>query len=125
MWNELSLRDVVFTLLFRVGVASAIAAVVARSNLFQRSLLAEERSLDERLRFVLFYGPLVGAGVLTRVLLGYQATDVSLEGSLVAGLAFGRTSGMMVGVLAALPAVFHKEWLGAAVWEPCWGARGH
>jgi len=124
MWNELSLRDVVFTLLFRVGVASAIAAVVARSNLFQRSLLAEERSLDERLRFVLFYGPLVGAGVLTRVLLGYQATDVSLEGSLVAGLAFGRTSGMMVGVLAALPAVFHKEWLALPFAMLCGAAGG-
>jgi len=124
MWNELPLRDVVFTLLFRVGVASAMAALVARSNLFQRSLLVEERSLDERLRFVLFYGPLVGAGVLTRVLLGYQATDVSLEGSLVAGLAFGRTSGMMVGALAALPAVFHKEWLALPFAMMCGAAGG-
>ncbi|MBI2956275.1 MAG: histidine kinase [Acidobacteria bacterium] len=111
MGQALPLQDVVFTLLFRVGVASSIAALVARSTLFQRSLQHEERSLDERLRFVLFYGPMVAVGVLTRVLLRYQATDVSLEGALVAGLAGGRMAGMMVGTLAALPAFFNNELL--------------
>lgn len=109
MGAALPLQDVVFTLLFRLGVASSIAALLARYQLFQRMLRAEQRSLDERLLFVLLYGPLVAIGVLTRVLLGYQATDISLEGAVVAGLVGGRMTGMMVGTLAALPAFFNQE----------------
>ncbi len=124
MGTELPLRDVVFTLLFRVGVVSAMAAVMTRSTLFQRSLLHEERSLDERLRFVLFYGPLVSVGVLTRVLLRYQATDVSLEGALVAGLVYGRMAGMMVGVLAALPSFFNHELVSLPFAVLCGAAGG-
>lgn len=107
----LSLQALVFTLLFRLGVASAIAALSVRSQLFQRLLRQEERGLDDRLLFVLFYGPPVAMGVLTRILLRYQATDVSLEGALVAGLVAGRMTGMMVGTLAALPAFFNEELL--------------
>lgn len=111
MPQALSLQALVFTLLFRLGVASAIAALSVRSQLFQRLLRQEERGLDDRLLFVLFYGPSVAMGVLTRILLRYQATDVSLEGALVAGLVGGRMTGMMVGTLAALPAFFNEEWL--------------
>jgi len=111
MGPGLPLQAVVFTLLFRLGVAASIAALIARSTLFQRFLRAEERGLDERLLFVLLYGPPVAVGVLTRILLRYEATDVSLEGALVAGLVGGRMTGMMVGILAALPAFFNEELL--------------
>jgi two-component system LytT family sensor kinase len=111
MAPNVPLQDVVFILLFRVGVISSIAALVARSTLFQQMLQKEERTLDERLLFVLFYGPLVASGVLTRVLLRYQATDVSLEGALVAGLWGGPLVGVIVGALAALPAFFNQELL--------------
>lgn len=111
MAQALPLQDVVFTLLFRLGVASSIAALLARSKLFQRMLRTEQRSVDERLLLVLLYGPLVAVGVLTRFLLRYQATDVSLEGAMVAGLVAGRMTGMMVGTLAALPAFFNDELL--------------
>lgn len=105
------LQDVVFILLFRVGVASATAALIVRLPRFQRMLGQEERSLDERLLFVLLYGPMVAIGVLTRILLRYEAVDISLEGALVAGLVGGRTTGMMVGTMAALPAFFNHELL--------------
>ena len=111
MLQALSLQALVFTLLFRLGVASSIAALSVRSRLFQRVLRREERGLDDRLLFVLLYGPSVAMGVLTRTLLRYQATDVSLEGALVAGLVGGRMTGMMVGTLAALPAFFNDELL--------------
>jgi two-component system LytT family sensor kinase len=105
------LQEVVFILLFRVGVASAVAALIVRLTRFQRMLRVEERTLDERLLFVLFYGPMVSVGVLTRILLRYEAVDVSLEGALVAGLVGGRTTGMMVGAMVALPAFFNNELL--------------
>ncbi|MFQ5776487.1 MAG: histidine kinase [Terriglobia bacterium] len=111
MGQVLPLQDIVFTLLFRLGVASSLAALIVRSTLFQRILRLEERTLDQRLQFVLLYGPVVAVGVLTRILLGYQATDVSLEGALVAGLVGGRLTGMMVGTLVALPAFFNEELL--------------
>ena len=111
MGQALSLQDAVFTLLFRLAAASSIAALIVRWPIFQRVLGEEERELDERLLFVLLYGPPVALGVMTRILLGYQATDVSLEGALVAGLVGGRTAGMIVGTLVALPAFFNHELL--------------
>ncbi|MFQ5724381.1 MAG: sensor histidine kinase [Terriglobia bacterium] len=112
MEQPLPLQNLVLTLLFRLGVAASIAALIARSIFFQRVLREEERSVDERLLFVLLYGPPVALGVLTRVLLpAYLATDVSLEGALVAGLVGGRMTGMMVGTLAALPAFLNEELL--------------
>jgi two-component system LytT family sensor kinase len=123
MGQMLSLQDIVFTLLFRVGVAAALAALVVRVVRFQRLLRVEERSLDERLMFVLLYGPMVAVGVLTRILLGYQATDVSVEGAFVAGLVAGRTTGMMVGALVALPAFFNQELLSLPFGMLC-GALG-
>lgn len=123
MMPNVPLQEVVFILLFRVGVISSIAALVARSALFQHMLQKEERTLDERLLFVLFYGPLVAGSVLTRVLLHYQATDVSLEGALVAGLWGGPLTGMIVGALAALPAFFNNELLSLPFGVVC-GAVG-
>ena len=111
MGLALPLQGVVFTLLFRVGVASALAALIVRLPRFQRVLQEEERTLDERLMFVLLYGPVVAVSVLARILLRYQATDISLEGAVVAGLVGGRTTGMMVGTMAALPAFFNNELL--------------
>jgi len=119
----LSLQDIVFTLLFRVGVAAALAALIVRVTRFQRLLRVEERTLDERVMFVLLYGPMVAVGVLTRILLGYQATDVSIEGAFVAGLVAGRTAGMMVGALVALPAFFNQELLSLPFGMMC-GAVG-
>src|SRR3989304_1250457 len=86
MGPALPLQSVVFTLLFRLGVAASIAALIARSTLFQRFLREEKRGVDERLLFVLLYGPPVAIGVLTRILLRYQAT----AGGLCGGRAGGR-----------------------------------
>ncbi len=119
----LSLQDAVFTLLVRLGIASAIAALLARSTLFQRVLAVEKRSLNERLIFVLLYGPPIALGVLTRLVLGYRATDVSMEGALVAGLVGGRMTGMMVGALAGLPAFLNNEPLSLLFCMAC-GAVG-
>ena len=109
MESSLPLQDMVFTLLVRLGIASAIAALLARSLKFQQVLAEEKRTVNERLMFVLFYGPPVALGVLIRFVLGYRAADVSLEGALVAGLVGGRMTGLMVGALAGLPSFFNNE----------------
>lgn len=123
MEQILPLQDEVFTLLVRLGIASAFAAWLARSTVFQRVLAVEKRSLNERLIFVLLYGPPIALGVLTRLVLGYRATDVSLEGALVAGLVGGRMTGLMVGGLAGLPAFLNNEPLSLPFYMAC-GAVG-
>lgn len=120
---ELSVQDVVFTLLVKLAVASSIAALLARLATFQRVLFKEERELDEKILFVLCFGSPVALGVLTRILLGYRAADISLEGALVAGLVGGRVSGITVGVLAALPSFFSGELLSLPFAAGC-GAVG-
>jgi len=109
MGPELPLKDVVFTLLVKLGVASSIAALLARVATFQRLLFKEEREFDEKVKLVLLLGPPVALGVLVRIVLGYRATDLSLEGAIIAGLVGGRFAGLAVGTLAALPAFFAKQ----------------
>jgi len=43
------IRDLLFTLLLKVGVASSIAALLARWNAFRRVLFTEERDPDQKL----------------------------------------------------------------------------
>lgn len=123
MEPTIPLQGTVFTLLVRVGIASSIAALLARSKVFHRVLAEERRTLNERLIFVLLYGPPVALGVLIRIVLGYSATDVSLEGSLVAGLVGGRMTGLMVGALAGLPSFLNDEPLSLPFCMAC-GAVG-
>ncbi len=123
MEPTIPLQGTVFTLLVRVGIASSIAALLARSKVFHRVLAEERRTLNERLIFVLLYGPPVALGVLIRIVLGYSATDVSLEGSLVAGLVGGRMTGLMVGALAGLPSFLNEEPLSLPFCMAC-GAVG-
>ena len=123
MEQTLPLQGTVFTLLVRLGIASAIAALLARSKVFHRVLSLEQRSVNERLVFVLLYGPPVALGVLVRIILGYRATDVSLEGALVAGLVGGRMTGLMVGALAGLPSFLNSEPLSLPFCMAC-GAVG-
>ena len=123
METTIPLQGTVFTLLVRVGIASSIAALLARSKVFHRVLAEERRTLNERLIFVLLYGPPVALGVLIRLVLGYSATDVSLEGSLVAGLVGGRMTGLMVGALAGLPSFLNEEPLSLPFCMAC-GAVG-
>ncbi|MFQ5816663.1 MAG: sensor histidine kinase [Terriglobia bacterium] len=123
MGPELPLKDVVFTLLVKLGVASSLAALLARLTTFQRLLFKEQREFDRKILFVLLFGPLVALGVLIRILLGYRATDISLEGAMIAGLVGGRVTGVMVGALAALPAFFNYELLSLPFAAGC-GAVG-
>lgn len=123
MGPELPLKDVVFTLLVKLGVASSIAALLARATTFQRLLFKEEREFDEKILFVLLFGPPVALGVLVRIVLGYRATDISLEGAMIAGLVGGRLTGVTVGILAGLPAFFNQEWLSLPFAAAC-GAVG-
>jgi len=61
------IRDLLFTLLLKVGVASSIAALLARWNAFRRVLFTEERDPDQKLKLMLFMTPALIVGVTLRL----------------------------------------------------------
>ena len=62
-------------------------------------LIFEQREWPDRAIFGLSLGFLLFAGVAARLLLGYQAADLTLEGAFLAGLIDGPYLGVTVGVL--------------------------
>lgn len=111
MLPSLSIKDALFTLLVKVAVAGAIAAILLRSSSFKKLLTKEQRDFEEKANFVLFLGSAYALGVLTRILLRYRATDLSLEGPMVVGLLGGRVAGLFAGAMISLPAFFNGELL--------------
>ena len=104
-------------LLVKLGVVAALASVLVRSNAVKRMLLREERTLNQRVLLALWFSLIFASGVALRVVTkGYQAVDLGLEGSLLAGILGGYVTGLMSGILISVPAmVFHHEYLSMAL----------
>src|SRR6202161_2487097 len=109
----ISSRDLLFTLLLKVGVAASFAALLARWNTFRRVLFTEERDPDQKLKLMLFMTPPLIVGVVLR-LVGqpYRFADLSLEGAFLMGLLGGRVVGPIGGAIITMPALIGHEWLG-------------
>jgi LytS/YehU family sensor histidine kinase len=108
-----STRDLLFTLLLKVGVASSIAALLARWNTFRRVLFTEERDPDQKLKLMLFMTPPLILGVTLRLVgFPYRFADLSLEGAFLMGLLGGRVVGPLGGAIITIPALIGHEWLG-------------
>lgn len=106
-------RDLLFTLLLKVGVASSIAALLARWNTFRRVLFTEERDPDQKLKLMLFMTPPLILGVTLRLVgSAYRFADLSLEGAFLMGLLAGRVVGPIGGAIITIPALMAHEWLG-------------
>jgi len=108
-----SVRDLLFTLLLKVGVASSIATLLARWNAFRRVLFTEERDPDQKLKLMLFMTPALIVGVTLRLVGGppYAFADLSLEGAFLMGLLGGRVVGPIGGAIITIPALISHEWL--------------
>jgi len=103
-------RVILFTLTFKLAVAATLATMLARFGWFRRILLTERRDWPERLVFAAGLGIPLMVGVAARLLLHYNAADLSLPGSFLAGLIAGPYAGALVGAGVGLPAFFHQEW---------------
>jgi two-component system LytT family sensor kinase len=99
------------TLLVKIGVAASIAGFGVRSDAVKRMLLREERTLAQRARMALWFAAIFAPGVLVRVIThdSYAALDLSLEGSLLAGITGGYICGWLAGMMIAIPSMFHPE----------------
>jgi two-component system LytT family sensor kinase len=111
-----SARDLLFTLLLKVGVAASFAALLARWNTFRRVLFTEERDVDQKLKLMLFMVPPLILGVMLRLVgPAYKFADLSLEGAFLMGLLGGRVVGPIGGAIITIPALISHEWLAMPV----------
>src|SRR5712692_363036 len=107
-----SVKDLLFTLLLKVGVASSFAALLARWNTFRRVLFTEERDVDQKLKLMMFMVPPLIVGVMLRLVgPAYKFSDLSLEGAFLMGLLGGRVVGPIGGAIITIPALVSREWL--------------
>jgi two-component system LytT family sensor kinase len=97
------------TLVVKLAVMAALATMLVRYRRFRHILIFERRDWPDRLTFVLALGIPLTAGVASRLLLNYNAADLTLEGSFVAGLIAGPYAGAMVGFMAGFPPVGNGE----------------
>jgi two-component system LytT family sensor kinase len=108
-----SVRDLLFTLLLKVGVASSFAALLARWTTFRRVLFTEQRDPDQKLKLMVFMVPPLFLGVMLRLVgKAYWFADLSLEGAFLMGLLGGRVVGPIGGAIITIPALISHEWLG-------------
>jgi two-component system LytT family sensor kinase len=99
------------TLLLRVAVAASLASILSRFSAFQMMLMREDRTLVQRVKLALMFWAFYGGSVLFRVLnpAKYDAVDLGLEGSLLAGMVGGYVTGLLSGILISIPAVANGE----------------
>lgn len=104
-------KDILITLLVKLGIVASLAALLARSLNFKRTLYSEPRGFPEKLNLILFWGIPLAIGVGIRCGIGYEAFDISIEGTFVAGLLGGYVVGLIVGSLVGLTAMSYHEWM--------------
>jgi two-component system, LytTR family, sensor kinase len=104
-------RELLFTLVLKVGWAAALAALLVRFPSFRKLLFIETRDSDQKVKLLLFLVPPLAIGVMLRIFGGYRFFDLMLEGSFLMGLIGGQVVGLLGGSLISLPAFGNHEWL--------------
>jgi hypothetical protein len=77
------------TLMAKLAIVAVLSTMLVRFPWFRRILLTEKRDWPERLIFAFSLGLPLTAGVVSRLLLNYEAADLTLAGSFLAGLLAG------------------------------------
>ncbi|HEV3061492.1 MAG TPA: histidine kinase [Vicinamibacterales bacterium] len=112
------------TLVVKLAVVAALATMLVRYRRFRHILIFERRAWPDRLTFALSLGIPLASGVASRVLLNYNAADLTLEGSFLAGLIAGPYAGALVGLMVGLPPLFAGEWIALPFAVGCGFAGG-
>jgi two-component system LytT family sensor kinase len=107
----LSEQVLLTTLVVKLAVIAALATMLVRYRRFRHILIFERRRWPDRLAFALGLGIPLTAGVAARLLLNYNAADLTLEGSFLAGLIAGPYAGAMVGAMVGVAPIFNGEWV--------------
>jgi len=99
------------TLVVKITIVAALATILVRYHRFRHILISERRAWPERLLFAFGLGVPLAAGVTSRLLLNYDAADLTLEGAFLAGLIAGPYAGAIVGLMVAIPALLAGEFI--------------
>jgi len=97
------------TLLVKLAVMAALATMLVRYRRFRHILIFERRGWGDRLILALALGLPLTAGVASRLLLNYNAADLTLEGAFVVGLIAGPYAGAIVGLVVGMPPLANGE----------------
>src|SRR3954468_18504979 len=98
------------TLVVKLVATAALATMLVRYRRFRHILIFERRRWPDRLTFALSLGIPLTAGVVARLLLGYEALDLTMEGSFLVGLIAGPYAGATVGAMVGLAPLGNGEW---------------
>ena len=120
----LSEQVLLTTLVVKLAVVAALATMLVRYRRFRHILIFERRAWPDRLAFALALGIPLAMGVAARLLLNYNAADLTLEGSFLAGLIAGPYAGALVGVMVGAPPLFAREWIALPFAVGCGFAGG-
>jgi two-component system LytT family sensor kinase len=112
------------TLIVKLAIVAVLSTMLVRFPWFRRILLTEKRDWPERLVFAASLGVPLTAGVVARLLLNYDAADLTLAGSFLAGLLAGPYAGALVGSMVGIPAVIAGEWIALPFAVGCGFAGG-
>src|SRR3954467_13696436 len=99
------------TLVVKVAIVAILSTMLVRFPWFRRILLTEKRDWPERLIFAASLGVPLTAGVVARILINYDAADLTLAGAFLAGLLAGPYAGAIVGSMVGIPALIAGEWI--------------
>ena len=97
------------TLVFKIAIMALLATMLVRYRRFRHILIFERRGILDRGMLAFSLGIPLIAGVAARILLRYDAADLTLEGSFLVGLIAGPYAGAMVGALTAVPALIARN----------------
>jgi two-component system LytT family sensor kinase len=112
------------TLVVKLAIVAVLSTMLVRFPWFRRILLTEKRDWPERLVFAASLGVPLTAGVVARLLLNYDAADLTLAGSFLAGLLAGPYAGALVGSVVGIPALIAGEWIALPFAVGCGFAGG-
>ena len=106
-------QQLLAALLIKIAVSASIASILMRFGRFQRMLLRDERTLQERLHLALIFSLLFGGSAEVRTLTQdtYPAIDLAFEGAIVSGMLGGYVSGLLTGIFASLPDMFGAKFM--------------
>ena len=112
------------TLVVKVAIAAVLSTMLVRFPWFRRILLTEKRDWPERLIFAASLGVPLTAGVVARLLINYDAADLTLAGAFLAGLLAGPYAGAIVGTIVGIPPLIAGEWIALPFAVGCGFAGG-
>lgn len=109
--NLNEIQTILFTISVKLGIIACLASILMMTKSFKRLLLIEKKTPREKTAFSLTMGVLLTIGLISRLMLGYQAADISLAGAVMIGMIGGMAPGVFVGLLLGSVAFMAGEYL--------------